>query len=80
MSKVMFGWGFLIAQVRRLMYGGRYSDARYGSDDETKRGRLGYAFMSGGVEVSCSEVEKQNARGGGFQQHGIKVHGNLTCV
>ena len=29
-----------------------YSDASYGSDNETKRGRSGFVFMSGGAAVS----------------------------
>ena len=29
-----------------------YSDASYGSDEETKKGRSGYFFMSGGAAVS----------------------------
>ena len=29
-----------------------YSDASYGSDDETKRGRSGFHFMGGGAAVS----------------------------
>ena len=29
-----------------------YSDASYGSDEETKKGRSGYVFMSGGAAVS----------------------------
>ena len=29
-----------------------YSDASYGSDRETKKGRSGYVFLSGGAAVS----------------------------
>ena len=31
---------------------GEYSEANYGSDCETKRGRSGFVFMSGGAAVS----------------------------
>ena len=29
-----------------------YSDASYGSDQETKKGRSGYVFLSAGVAIS----------------------------
>ena len=41
------GWG----RAKEQRWG--YSDTRYGSDAETKRGRSGFVFMSGGAAISC---------------------------
>ena len=73
--KGTFGEGLGYSPGEDLAVGG-YSDANYGSDVETKRGRSGYVFLSGGAAISWG---MQVARCGGTEQHRGGVHGHGLC-